>query len=308
VGYQDVAWLGRRNPITVVPSVANLIAMRKAQPKTHATAAYIGFGNPILVGNSDCGSTKIPNSCGQLTRVASSKPLPVRSDNSEGDSSPVYFRGLLANVETVRQICPLPETAQEISCVAKSFGRKGGKLVIGSDFTEAAVKRMPLDRYRVIHFATHGLLADQTQRLTAGLADPALVMTPPKVPSALDDGLLTASEIAELKLNADWVVLSACNTAGGAHMGAEALSGLARAFFYAGARNLLVSHWEVESGAAVRLASGAFSELARNPTLRPAEALQRAMVAMMEDANPAFSLPSIWAPFVVIGEGRALVH
>jgi hypothetical protein len=77
-------------------------------------------------------------------------------------------------------------------------------------------------------------------------------LTLPKDPSELDDGLLTASEVAQLKLNADWVVLSACNTAAGEKPGAEALSGFARAFFYAGARALLVSHWRIDSKAAIR--------------------------------------------------------
>src|SRR4029079_13630546 len=97
-----------------------------------------------------------------------------------------------------------------------------------------------------IEFATHGLVAGDL----SGLAEPALVLTPPAAGSDTHDGSHTASEIAVLKLNADWVVLSACNTAAGSTEGAEALSGLARAFFYAGARSLLVSHWSVFSTAA----------------------------------------------------------
>ena len=106
--------------------------------------------------------------------------------------------------------------------------------------------------------------------------EPALVLTPPDKPAnADDDGLLMASEIAALKLNADWVVLSACNTAAGEEIGAQALSGLARAFFYAGGRALLVSHWPVYSDAAVRLTTSAFAELERNPKAGRAEALQQ---------------------------------
>lgn len=112
--------------------------------------------------------------------------------------------------------------------------------------SETNVKRMPLADYRVVYFATHGLVAGDIK----GLAEPSLALTIPPEPSDLDDGLLTESEVAQLKLNADWVVLSACNTAAGDKPGAEALSGLARAFFYAGARALLVSHWSVASDAA----------------------------------------------------------
>ena len=80
-----------------------------------------------------------------------------------------------------------------------------------------------------------------------GNSEPGLILTPPAEASEEDDGYLSASEIAGLKLDADWVILSACNTAAGGAQGAEALSGLARAFFYAQARALLVSHWEVNS-------------------------------------------------------------
>jgi len=95
-------------------------------------------------------------------------------------------------------------------------------------------------------FATHGLVAGDL----ANVVEPALMFSPPETATELDDGLLTASEVAQLDLDADWVVMSACNTAAGASKSAQALSGLARAFFYAGARALLVSHWAVNSRAA----------------------------------------------------------
>ena len=112
--------------------------------------------------------------------------------------------------------------------------------------------------------------------------------------------------MAQLKLNADWVILSACNTAAGDKPGAEALSGLARAFFYAGARGLLVSHWPVESQAAVKLTTRAIAELKADPKIGRAEALRRSMLALMQDrSDPANAHPAIWAPFMIIGEGGA---
>jgi len=152
-----------------------------------------------------------------------------------------------------------------------------------------------------LHFATHGALTGQVQ----GSAEPRLILTPPAKdasdPEALerDDGFLTASEIATLKLDADWVILSACNTAGAQSENAEALSGIARAFFYAGARALLVSHWEVGSEAAVKLTTRAFAELKGNPKIGRAEAFRLSMKELVETGSLANAHPTMWAPFVV---------
>jgi CHAT domain-containing protein len=161
------------------------------------------------------------------------------------------------------------------------------------------VKRAPLADYRVVYFATHGLVAGDVR----GVGEPALALTIPASPSDLDDGLLTASEVAQLKLNADWVVLSACNTMAGDRPGAEALSGLARAFFYAGTRALLVSHWTVESDAAMKLTIATFEALSKDPSIGRAEALRRAMLAYLAASSDDNSNPAYWGPFSVVGEG-----
>ena len=174
------------------------------------------------------------------------------------------------------------------------------RLVLGAAATERRVRETDLSRYRVVAFATHGLLPGELRCQ----AEPALALTPPATPTKGEDGVLDASEVATLKLDADWVVLSACNTAGpdGA-LGGESLSGLTRAFFYAGARALLVSHWAVASGPTVDLTTGMFAVYAREPGVGKAEALRRAQAAVR--AKPGTAHPFFWAPFVVVGDGGA---
>ena len=136
-----------------------------------------------------------------------------------------------------------------------------------------------------------------------GTSEPGLLLTPPAKASADDDGYLSASEIAGLKLDADWVILSACNTAAGGASGAQALSGLARAFIYAQTRALLVSHWAVDSNATVKLITSAIGEMAGDRKVGRSEALRRAMLSLIDNGAPAHAHPAYWAPFIVVGEG-----
>ena len=131
------------------------------------------------------------------------------------------------------------------------------------------------------------------------------MFTPPETGTEADDGLLTASEIATLELDADWVILSACNTAAAdGTPGAEGLSGMAKAFFYAGARALLVSHWPVVSAAATEITTRLFEETADTAAIGRAEALRRSMLSLMNTSDkPYYAHPLFWAPFVVVGEG-----
>jgi CHAT domain-containing protein len=301
--YATAAWLTKRHAITVLPSVASLKALRQFAKDSKATQPFVGFGNPLLSGPNGRDRTAwARQSCktqSAQVRVA-----------SRGARSPIskFFRGGLANVEEIRTQYPLPETADELCAVARSRGADDGAVYLGERASEAMVKRLSasnkLAQARVVHFATHGLLAGETEMLTATKTEPALLLTPPRAASEEDDGLLTASEIAQLKLDADWVVLSACNTAAGDsdRPGAEALSGLARAFFYAGARTLLVSHWAVNSDATVRLITKTFDEFQTNPKIGRAEALRASMLALLRMGG-GYAHPANWAPFVVVGEG-----
>ena len=154
-----------------------------------------------------------------------------------------------------------------------------------------------------MYFATHALVAGEVEKFAKSKAEPALVLSIPEKPTDDDDGLLRASDVAMLKLNADFVVLSACNTAAGDKPGAEALSGLARAFLYAGAKSLVVSHWEVDSEATVALMDGLFEALKANPRLSHAEALRKSMLRMIASpSKPEWAQPQFWAPFIIVGE------
>jgi CHAT domain-containing protein len=297
--YERASWLGLRQPITVLPSVASLRAIRKMNKTGRASEAYVGFGNPTLDGHEECQPIIVPEACPANPRMR--QPKAVASAEPKG-MAPRLSRGNRTDVAALRSLCPLPDTKHELDCVATSLGASRSHVYAGPDATESAVKAAPLDRYRIVHFATHGLLASQTERFLPGIPEPAIVLSPTAVPSEEDDGLLTASEIAKLRLDADWVILSACNTAAAERRGADALSGLARAFFYAGARALVVSHWEVYSNAAAELTSRAANTLSENPAIGRAEAMRRSMAAVTRrggfHAHPAF-----WSPFVVIGEG-----
>jgi CHAT domain-containing protein/tetratricopeptide (TPR) repeat protein len=278
--YRQAAWLLNDKAITVLPSVASLRALRSFAKTSRAIKPFIGFGDPQL------------QRSGNVDKRGAARSVQAYQ---------TYYKGTQVDIDRLRTGLPaLPDTADELRAVAHDLGASDDDVKLGRAATVTTVKTLPLEQYRVIDFATHGLVAGEV----SGLSEPALVLSLPDKPTAEDDGLLTASRIAKLNLDADWAVLSACNTAAGDKPGAEGLSGLARAFFYAGARSLLVSHWPVDSEAAVKLTTGAFAELAKSPQIGRAEALRRSMRALIADHSSLHNAdPSNWAPFVLVGEG-----
>src|SRR4029077_18047026 len=137
---------------------------------------------------------------------------------------------------------------------------------------------MDLSKVKVLAFATHGLVPGELD----GLTQPALALTAPAIAGVSGDGLLTMEEILALKLDADWVVLSACNTGAASGAGAEAASGLGRAFFYAGTGALLITNWSVHSQSARELVTDLFRRQAADPKLTRGEALRQAMMALID--------------------------
>ena len=181
------------------------------------------------------------------------------------------------------------------------MGASPNDVLLGANATEEALRAKPLEQYAVIYFATHGLLPGELHCQT----EPSLVLSPPSHAdvSAASDGLLSASEIAVLRLNADLVVLSACNTAaaGGTGFGGGALDGLADAFFNAGARAVLASNWQVPSAATTQLMTAVFANLARDSRHDVTEALRQAQLSMISQSST--SHPFDWAAFTFFGAG-----
>lgn len=271
----QVQWLARRFSFSVAPSQSAFAELREQHGKTRASRPYFGIGNPILNDSS------------------------AQMGSAEVGSISNYFRGSRADLRALRMLPALPETEVEVSRVATALKADDKSILLGPEATEHAVKVLSnsgrLREYRIIHFATHGLISGDLE----GLNEPALVLTLPTEVSEDDDGLLTASEVSSLDLSADWAVLSACNTSAGETMSADPLSGLASAFFRAGAKSLLVSQWPVYSDAAVELISSAFNFAQDDQTVDHAEALRLAMVKMIDSGKAS---PALWAPFFVVGD------
>lgn len=271
--YRSVDWLAREYAFSTLPSLSALRALRGVAGNPVNSRPFVGFGDPVLSDSS------------QGQRTASVRALFAASPS-------------VANVDLIRQAPSLPDTADELRAISKVLKVNPDSVFLGIQANETRIKQMDLTPYRMLAFSTHGVMAGEL----SGFYEPGLIMTPPAVGSELDDGYLSASEISQLKLNADWVLLSACNTAAAdGRPGAEGLSGLARAFFYAGARSILVSHWPVDSVATKELVIGTITELSKNQGLSKSEALRLASLSLAKKKE--FSHPIFWAPFVVAGEG-----
>ena len=298
--YRDVPWLARSHAVTMLPSVASFKTLRSRHAAAQQRRSFIGFGDPYF--NAEQASAADGGSGNTLRGGASA---------GAGLRLTVRSRPRLRQVASadVGQLPRLEETGAELRSIARSLGADPeADVYLGRGANEDRVKTMDLSAYRVIAFATHGLVPGDLP----GLDQPALALSAPNVAGVAEDGLLTMEEILGLELNADWTVLSACNTAAADGKGAEAVSGLGRAFFYAGARALLVSNWPVHSASAKDLTTDTFRRQAADPALSRAEALRQAMLGLMDgpgyvDAQGrtvfSYAHPIFWAPFSLVGDG-----
>jgi CHAT domain-containing protein len=270
--YRGVDWLVRHHALAVVPSVRAFADLRRATAASGATQPMIGFGDYQPPRDVASLFSSLPAGCARDRKVLGS-------------------------------LGPLPGTTTELRGVANLVGAGGGALKLGAGFTKEAVTGSPLSDYRIVYFATHAVLASEIRCY----AEPALLVTPTQAGGA-DSALLKLSDILDLKMDADLVVLSACNTGGtDGKNGGEALSGLARAFFYAGARRLVVSHWPVPDDSTAALMTRLFQPSTEGTG--GAAALRRAQLALIDGAGPVeWSHPLFWAGFSAVGDGTGVVR
>lgn len=304
--YKNVPFLAKTAAITQLPSVASLGSLRTLPPPRGERQAFIGFGDPWF---------------SPQQAVEASRETQVAQLQTRGARGLMQTRGVplvrrnapsTQNIDSAElaQLPRLPDTADEVRSIALALNADPIKDVFtGREANERRVRSMDISNRKVVMFATHGLVPGDLN----GLTQPALALSAPNVADIDGDGLLTLDEVLALKLNADWVVLSACNTATGDGAGAEAVSGLGRAFFYAGTRALLVSNWPVETTSARELTSDLFRRQAQDFTLSRAEAMRQAMVGLIDgpgyidpDSRQAvfsYAHPIFWAPFSLVGDG-----
>jgi CHAT domain-containing protein/tetratricopeptide (TPR) repeat protein len=264
-------WLVRRLAITHVPSAANFVALRAIASGSRAARPWFGSGDfrPVT-----------------LAQAKASFPGSACADSAQ------LFAGLP----------PLPFAARELALARGTLGGAPGDELLGTGFTVRAVQAVDLTEYRVLHFAAHALLPTDLKCES----EPALVTSAPAGAKDASGALLTASKVSGLKLDADAVILSACNSAGPGGAAGESLSGLARAFFYAGARTLLVTHWSVSDQAAAFLVVQTLEGYRAGKPI--AEALREAELTMLDRAGRnglprELAHPFLWAPFAAVGEG-----
>lgn len=269
-------WLIKNAAISYLPSLSALTSLRRGATPSAANS-FIGFGDPVFGA-----ATK------SATVIASRSMIRRNSKLPTAPSKPTSSLELLQ---------ALPDTADEVREIAKILKADENRDVhLGSRASEQSVKSADLSNYRVVMFATHGLVPGELP----DLAQPALALSNPIVTGEKEDGLLTLAEILGLKLKADWVVLSACNTASADGQASEAVSGLGRAFFYAGAKALLVSHWPVETVSAKLLTRELFKRQTADANLSRAQAMREASLAVMQQSagkSYSYAHPMFWAPF-----------
>jgi CHAT domain-containing protein len=310
-----VAWLARRMAVVQVPTASSLLALRRSPPAP-APRAVIGFGDPMfdpargtmapgairhlaLARVAAAGSTApVPAAVAAVATAAGAAIVAGAAQSSAGAATRNLASFDIESGFRYEDMPPLPETRAELlALVAALSGDAKTDLFLGERATRRAVIDAPLLDRRVVAFATHGLMPGEVP----GVSKPALALAG-VAPGSAESPLLTLDDVLALRLNAQWVVLSACNTAAGDAEGG-AMSGLVRGFFFAGARSVLATHWAVESASAEALVSATFRQAARGAAGR-AQALREAQLAMIDGqlGEGRWTHPFYWAPYALFGD------
>ncbi len=273
LSYVGVAWLGRHVTTSTALSAKAFVQARHAA-LSKATKPFFGFGDPQITDNPRA--------------FADVRPTGLASASASAFCNDVRA--------SLMRLSPLPDTVREIKSVAESLGQGDDSYALGPAFTDADIERRggaggDLANYKVLYFATHGILPQPN-----GCMQSALLTS---LGDAGGDGLLDEKKIPQLNLDADMIVLSACDTGRhGDNSGGEALGGLVSTFVEAGARNVVVSNWEVDTRSSMRLMQDMFAHKLSGQ----ADALAAAERSMMASPDQ-YSHPYFWAPFVVVGDG-----
>jgi CHAT domain-containing protein/Tfp pilus assembly protein PilF len=303
--YRKVPWLIRKVSITRLPSTASFANLRSLPKADPSRRAFVGFGDPFF-------------NPAQL--VQAQKEKMGHKVMHTGQAGSLQIRGIriaeTGNLDSEKitsahlgSLNRLPDTAEEIRSIAEALNADLTRdIFIGQNAAERQVKNMDLTDRRILAFATHALVSGDLD----GLDQPALALCAPAITGDDEDGLLKMGEIMKLRMNADWVVLSACNTGAADGEGAEAVSGLGRAFFYAGTRAILVSMWPVETTSARKLTTNLFRYQMADKKLSRARALRKSMLELIDEAGLRYSAtgnilvscahPLFWAPFIIVGD------
>lgn len=292
--YRSAAWLVRRIAISQLPSVNALAALRSDAKRQSQSQSFIAFADPYF--SADQAKQKISQPATQLA----TRGIPLKLRNAPRTAG-------VSSAE-LALLPPLPDTSLEVLEIGQVLGAKREDIHLHEQASVKQVMQTDFSNKSIVMFSTHGLIPGELD----GLTQPALALSSPEVTGEKDsDGLLTMDRILELKLNADWVVLSACNTAS-SDGNSEAVSGLGRAFFYAGARALLVSNWPVDTVASRQLMTDLFKRQGASSGISKPEALRQAMLEVADkgayrDAKSkaigyAYAHPLFWAPFVIVGD------
>jgi CHAT domain-containing protein len=288
---KTAAWLVRDFAIAQTPGAAAFVTLRNGEAQTPASQPLIGFGDPQFRPGSVSEGQLSPGDAGPRGK-RNVRNLVVTANAEQASTYSVDNGFRYASIPA------LPETRDELIALAVALGADPtSTLVLGAAATRKAVLTTPLADRRVVAFATHGLLPGEIP----GQSKPALAMAATADPD--DSPLLTLDDVLSLKLNAQWVVLSACNTAGAERDG-MAMSGLVRGFFFAGTRSVLATHWAVESEASRQLVSAIFSDYAKDTKGSRAASLRRAQLAMIDGTlgSGRYAHPFYWAPYALFGD------